>query len=262
MTPALAELQRDFLGYLRDRPNGLAVAIAPGGRIEIGQRLNIYHHAYRARLVEVLQDVFERTWAYLGDDEFAAVARGYIDARPPGETTLQNFGQSLPGWLRQRFPDAPEVAEVAMIDAMMRVAFEGANAAPLALTDFAVLTAEDWSQIGFDFHPTLRLAPITHNAASVWEALERNETPPVASKLQSPTWLLVWRKDLRPHFITIGEIEATALQQLAQGESFAAVCADLDARFPEADAAQSMGVSLRRWIDDRLLVGLRHRAAL
>ncbi|MEP7154277.1 MAG: DNA-binding domain-containing protein [Betaproteobacteria bacterium] len=255
----LAELQREFIRYLHAHDGVVTDAIAPGGRIAIGQRLDIYHHAYRARLVEVLQDVFERTWAYLGDESFAVTAEAFITAHPPGETTLQHFGQSLPDWLRARFPDDPDVAEVAMIDAMMRAAFEGSDAAPLRLEDFAVLTAEHWTHIGFDFHPTMRLAPITHNAARLWEALDKADTPPAARKLDSPTWLLVWRKEMQPHFISIGETEFVAIEQLARGESFAEVCADLDARFPDNDAAQSMGATLRRWIDDQLLVGLRNR---
>lgn len=257
MTPALADLQREFLGYLCDRSGTMPEAIAPGGRIDAGQRLNIYRHAYRARLIDVLRDVFERTWAYLGDDGFADIAGAYLSAHPPGKATLQDFGQSLPAWLRAYFPDDPEIAEVAMIDAMLRTAFEGENAAPLALADFATLTPEEWAQAGFAFHPTLHVTAITHNAAGIWDALDHDRLPPPAARLDSPTWLVVWRKELRPHFITVSEIEATALQQLATGASFAAVCAELDLRFPQANASQEMGVALRRWIDDQLIVGLR-----
>ena len=257
MMPALAHLQRKFLDYLHDRSGSLHEAIAPGGRIEAGQRLDIYRHAYRARLIEVLQDVFERTWTYLGDDGFAEAADAYITAHPPGATTLQDFGQSLPSWLRQRFPDDTDIAEVAMIDAMLRTAFEGGNATPLALANFVALTAEDWARIRFEFHPTLRIVPVTHNAAGIWAALESGEPPPAAAELDSPSWLLVWRQELRPHFITVGEIEAEALRQLGRGESFAAVCAEVDARFPETNATREMGVALRRWIGDGLIVGWR-----
>jgi hypothetical protein len=259
MTMALADMQRDFLAHLSDQPENLGDAITPGGRINVAQRLTIYHHAYRARLIEVLQDVFERTWAYLGDEAFADIAEAYIAAHPPSDATLQDFGQSLPDWLRERFPDDIDIAEVAMIDAMLRSAFEGADAVPLSLGDFAALTEKDWAQIGFAFNPTLRLVPIIHNAAGIWQALENNETPPPAAPLESPTSLLVWRKELRPHFITIGEIEANALQQMMNGESFAGACSTLDERFPDANAGQVMGVALRRWIDDQLIIGLRNR---
>ena len=262
MTQRLAGLQRDFLGHLRNQPGGLPQAITPGGRIDVSRRLHIYHHAYRARLTEVLQDVFERTWAYLGDEAFAAVAMAFIDDHPPAATTLQDFGQALPAWLAKRFPDDAEIAEVAMLDAMLRTAFEAANATPLTLADFATLTAEQWARIGLAFHPSVQQVPLTHNAASIWEALDQALVPPPAARLDSETWLLVWRKDWRPHFITVGEIEALALQQLLAGRSFAATCVDLDARFQGGGAVQRIGVALRQWIDDQLIVGLRDRDAV
>ena len=35
-------------------------------------RLAVYHHAYRAQLVDCLRDTFERVWAWLGDAGFEA----------------------------------------------------------------------------------------------------------------------------------------------------------------------------------------------
>lgn len=253
----LFELQNSFITFLRgefeDDSTQLRAEIVDGGRISREQRLHIYHHAYRARLVEVMQDVFERTWAYLGDDGFESAARNFIEVMPSAEHTLNRYGEQFPAWLTEHFPDDIDISEVARIDWMMRCAFDGVDAAPLTTSALALLSADDWATVGFTFHPSVAVAPIVNNAASIWESLEQGLTPPVARKLETASFLLVWRKDLRPHFVTIGQAESEAIALLRSGESFAATCGMLETRYPDEDAVQTMGASLRRWLDEGML---------
>ena len=255
MSMRLATTQQQFLHMLIDRPNNLATEIREGGKIDVAARLGIYRHAYRARLTEVMQDIFERTWTYIGDESFEQCAHSYVDRTTPSGRTLQGFGATFPDWLVDRFPDDPDIADVARIDWMLRVAFDGANATPIVIDDLAALTPDDWSVVTFQFHPTIALALLTHNAASIWEALDQGVAPPAATRLNDPTWLLVWRQDFRPHFITVGQVEKLAIDKLRDGISFAETCAQLDTQFPGGDVATAIGLALRRWVDDGLLVG-------
>jgi hypothetical protein len=261
----LRELQRRFMGYLHGNEGTenaeLHAGIVDDGRIAIERRLHIYHHAYRARLVEVLQDVFERTWAYLGDDGFADCARAFIESHPSSARTLNRFGADFPDWLAVGFPDDGEIAEVATIDWQLRCAFDGPDVAPLSLADIAALSAEDWAVVGFEFHPTANVVPTSHNAASIWDALEQGQTPPPAMRLDEPASLLTWRKGLQPHFVSVSRPEADAIALLQGGESFAATCTILDARYPSAKVAQMLGKALRRWLDEETLTATSfHRA--
>ena len=113
MNMRLETTQQQFLRMLIDRPNNLAAGIREGGTIDVAARLNIYRHAYRARLTEVMQDIFERTWAYLGDESFEQCAHIYIDLHPPDGRTLQGFGAAFPDWLVERFPEDADIADVA-----------------------------------------------------------------------------------------------------------------------------------------------------
>ncbi len=69
-TPALRQVQRSIADYILDRPRatvdtaGTAVAslVREQTGVDSAQRLGIYHHAYRARLVEVLADSFAKTY--------------------------------------------------------------------------------------------------------------------------------------------------------------------------------------------------------
>jgi hypothetical protein len=257
----LRELQNRFIGYLQSDASienaELHAGIVDGGGIGIERRLHIYHHAYRARLVEVLQDVFERTWAYLGDEGFAECARAFIESYPSAARTLNRFGAEFPGWLAVRFPDDGEIAEVATIDWQLRCAFDGPDAAPLSHANVAALSVEDWAVVGFEFHPTANVVPISHNAASIWDALEQGQTPPPVTRLDEPTFLLSWRKGLQPHFVSVGHAEADAIALLQNGKSFAATCTILDERYPNAEVAQMLGKALRRWIDEEMLIATR-----
>ncbi len=254
----LQSLQHDFLAFLHDAPNEFVTRVAIGGRLTSDRRLAIYHHAFRARLLEVMQDVFERTWAYLGDEVFAGDVNGFIADHPPAERTLNRFGAQFPAWLARHYPRDRDIAEVATLDWMLRCAFDGADCPPLQIDALAALDADAWSRAGFEFHPTLAVAPVTHNAAGIWEALEHGNAPPAAAALATPALLLVWRKQFQPHFITIDAVEAEAIAMLRDGLSFATTCASLDVRHPGCEIAQFIGTALRRWMDEEMLVGITH----
>jgi hypothetical protein len=67
-------------------------------------RLAVYHHAYRAQLVDCLRDTFERVWAWLGDAGFEAAARGYIGSHPPHSWTLSDYGDEFDRALSELYP--------------------------------------------------------------------------------------------------------------------------------------------------------------
>ena len=261
MQLALAELQKAFSQHLRDEPSALAAAIVTGGKIDVDRRMEIYHHAYRARLTEVMQDVFERAWAYLGDANFEQGAHGYIATHPPAGRTLQHFGGQFPAWLAAQYPGDGDLADVAMIDWQLRCAFDSADATPISMADMAAIDAAAWATVGFQFHPALSLTPIIFNAASIWQALNADTPPPPAEKLGAPTWLMVWRREFQPHFVTVSEAEAMLLASMREGKSFAMACDEVASRFADEDVVALAGAALRRWVEEGVIVSITGIAA-
>lgn len=258
-TPArgLEALQAAFQGFVLDQPNDFAEAVAKGGGIGIERRLAIYHNAYRARLVEALRDGYGHTLAYLGDEGFDAAARAYLSAHPSAHPNLRWFGAAFAGWLLGTCMDDPDIGELASLDWALRRAFDAADAPVLGLDELAALPAEDWSRVGFEFQPSGQRLRLEHNTLAIWQAIDQDLTPPEATRLDRPTELLVWRRELQPHFRSLGSLEASAIDRLMQGVGFAATCEALSAEFPEADIAPATGAMLRRWIDEGLLSGLQ-----
>lgn len=257
----LSGLQTAFHDHLLSQAGAIAQEVIDDGRISVDHRLQIYHNAYRVRLLENLQDAYEKTWAYLGGEAFEASALAYIESHPPRHRTLRWHGAEFPQWLGNRFPDDPDIAELALIDWQLRQAFDGPDATPVAAPDLARLSVEEWASVGFGFVPTLFVTPLRFNSVDIWHALDQAHIPPAAEPLSRPAWLLIWRKGWQPHFRILQAAEHAALRQLQDGASFAQVCAGLAERFSDQEAARVAAESLRIWLQDEMISGLTGRPA-
>lgn len=225
----------------------LAIA-AGGGGISRERRLAIYRNAYRMRLEEALQSVFERTWAYAGDDAFAAAAARYVEAHPSTSRNLRDYGAEFPASLSLAMPADPEVAELATMDWNLHRAFDAPDSTPLVPADLSGLDADDWASARLEFHPGVSMAVFEWNAAHLWHALDEGVTPPRPCRLERPAGHLFWRGGLASRFRSVDDAEYGALRDLAAGVTFAAICA--------RTTPEQAGTWLRSWMQDELLVGV------
>src|SRR5260370_15904159 len=69
------------------------------------ERLDIYHRAYFARLVECLRDEFPVLVHALGEDAFDAFALNYLQRYPSRSYTLNHLGTRFPHYLAETRPD-------------------------------------------------------------------------------------------------------------------------------------------------------------
>ena len=252
----LLRLQADFQQHLLGAPSAIADAVTPGGGIDVARRLQIYHHAYRARLVETLADTFGHTARYLGEDWFEADAGAYVETHASTRPSLRDYGGDFPAWLQDRHPQDGDIGELAAIDWALRRAFDGPDAPVLGLADLAALPPEAWATLGLQLQPTASMMTLHFNSLALWQALDADQTPPAAAALAAPGTLLVWRRALQPHFRSLGAVEVLALQRVLAGDSFDRVCRALADHFVDQDTAAEAGTLLRRWVDDGLLAGL------
>lgn len=250
---ALFELQAGFQGYLLGIDDRALTCVESTAKLSAKRRLDIYHNAYRARLVEVLADTYERLVRYIGDSQFDAAARAYIEAFPPAARNLRDYGGTFQDFLAGRFADDPEVAELAGMDLRLRNTFDAPDAEPLGLSQLASLHPEEWDASVFSLHPTASLQSFNWNAPAIWQSLNEERAPPVAERLPQPVMWLFWRKQLQPHFRSLSDEEATALQAIGRGEAFGEVCTALARARPDLDIAPQIALWLRTWLEDGLL---------
>lgn len=216
----LAAVQRHFADRV------LANALPPEMPEDlITGRLPIYHHAYRARLAEVLADTYAKTCLYMGSDTFEAHARDYAVAHPPRTRSLNRYGEGLVGTLRAAYPDNPELHELAQLDWDLRTRFDSADVSTLETA--AAQASDTWTTRPGVLHPSALLRAITTNVVGVWNAIHTDDDVPEAVALPAPATLLVWRKGHQPHFRTLDAAEVAWVQALHAGASVHDACAAL-----------------------------------
>lgn len=242
-----AHLQSRILDGPDDRGDVLGIA-AGGSGLSRERRLAIYRNAYRMRLEEALQSVFERTWAYVGDDEFAAAAARYVEAHPSTSRNLRDYGADFPASLSLAMPADPEVAELATMDWNLHRAFDAPDCTPLVPADLSGLDVDDWAEARLVFHPGVSMAVFAWNVARLWHALDEGVAPPQPTRLERPAGHLFWRGGLASRFRSVDDAEYGALRDLAAGAPFAAICARA--------TPEQAGTWLRTWMQDELLAGV------
>ncbi len=133
--------------------------IADGRGLDALTRLEIYHYAYHARLIECLADDYPSIRHLLGDTRFDALARAYIVAHPSQQPNLNTFGRSFVDFLTTpagtaACGDDDEAAWCFDLARLEWAMVEVIHAAPAPALSLALL-----SELAPDALPKLRLTP-------------------------------------------------------------------------------------------------------
>lgn len=256
MTAGLLQLQSALQQHVLTGAGDVAATLVTGHGLSAERRLHIYHHGYRARLVEALRDTFGHTATYLGEAWFDELAFAHVEAHPSSNANISLYGDRFAAWLHQRLAQDGEIGELAALDWALRRAFDGPDAAPLQVHDLHSVDADAWGRIGFAMVPTCTRLALKHNTLAIWHAIDSDQMPPRAEPLPQALEILIWRRGHQPHFRSLGDREVAALDAMQRGQSFAQICESLAQACPEADIAMEAGSLLRRWIDEELIGAL------
>ncbi|MDX5370987.1 MAG: putative DNA-binding domain-containing protein [Pseudomonadaceae bacterium] len=254
----LSDWQRQLESYLLSEDAEAMQALLPqlrdGPALSGAGGLRIYHNAYRARLLETLRGDYPALHAWLGDDEFDALLRAYLNAHPPSHFSLRWLGRDLAAFLeRHLVPEqAAPLAELARLEWAFTLAFDAADASALGLADVAALPAEAWPALRVAAHPSLQRLPCRYNSLALWRAVKAGADFPGSQPLAREELCLVWRQELVCRYRALAADEADALQCMLAGASFAELCAELAASHAERAPALAAGW-LKQWLQDGLL---------
>lgn len=250
----LARLETEFQSFVLDGTAGIEAAVAETSRVPVQKRLAIYSDAYRARLAEALENNFPVLAKLLGGEQFAELARRFVQQQASGHYSIRWYGAQLPELLAGESPyrEQPVLAELADWEWKMTLAFDAADAAPLRASELDALTPGRWAEARLVPHPSVHVLALRTNAPAAWRALNRDEAPPAFTQGEAQSWL-IWRRGLDTYFRSIDAIEAGALSFIASGQSFGALCEMLAQDGNDEAAATGAAKLLRRWLDDELL---------
>jgi hypothetical protein len=253
----LRQLQRDLQCHLLGEQSAIADAIVDAPPLPVPDRLGIYRNAYRVRLIEALDDTYPILHAVLGDEVFQALGEEFVATHPSVHRSIRWYGGELKDFLSQCPPYAeqPILAELALLEWTLAEVFDAADAQPKPRAAFSAIDASAWSELRFEFHPSLRRLHLQWNTTAVWQAMSHAAAPPDPACAERPMPWLLWRQNLQNYFRSMTADEAAALDAALRGGTFGEVCAALGDWLPDDEIPLRAASLLGLWADSGIIVG-------
>ncbi len=244
----LREMQREFLGYILEKPTGIVDSIVSSGDYNAQQRLDLYADGYKLRLKEAMMTDYEQLHAYLGDDMFDQLMEAYITHYPSHHPSLRYFGKSIPVILAEKEPwkQIPELVEIAVLEKAFCDSFDAADGQAVTLQHLSRIDPNDWPSLKVRFHDSVQLLDMQYNSVQIWQALSNDEAPP--AREQDPTCWLIWRKELISQFRAIAAAEERTIKMMESGGDFSAMCELLLDYYSEEETPQQAIALLQQWL--------------
>lgn len=251
----LADLQALFQGDILKGGDGILTHIPDSPKESKETLFSVYRDAYVLRLVGILREDFERLHTYIGDEAFDELVRGYIAAHPSHTPNARWYGQQMPAYVASlaRFEEQPIVAALARLEGALNDVFDCADVPAMQKEDLAAFAPEDFERLVFKPHPSARWFNTAVDVGAIWSALAKEETPPAVEACDPPQTLIVWRRDLTPHYRVLGREEAMMWAEMEKGVRFGILCEMLATFDDPENAALRAAQYLQNWIADGML---------
>lgn len=178
--------------------------VRPGPRSSASQRLDVYRESYVARLVECLSDDYPALQYALGDQDFAQLARGYVDAHPSRSASLNYFGRDFASFCAQQHgSERAFSAELARLEWALVEAIHAPESQPIAADRLADIAPEAWPNARFAANPSLCVLCFDHPVNAFYQAYRDDRAPELPAPAASAVAVYrcgnaLWRADLAP----------------------------------------------------------------
>lgn len=255
--PTLAELQHSLQDFLLDNNAEAEQLTLETPQFSRQERLQIYHNAYRLRLIDALRNDFPALEKVLGEEAFAKTCTGFISAFPSTNPSLRWLGEKLPQFLQSSHPI--HIGELAAFEWAQAMAFDAANTSLANIDDIRALPPEAWMTMQLEFHLSAQMLWLKSNAPALWSRCIKEEG---AADLEvtvatEPNAWLVWREDLQVIYRALEQPEASAMQAFMSQKNFAEVCSALCDWFAEEQVPMQAARYLQQWLQAGLVTGIR-----
>jgi len=267
----LDEIQAFFAEQLRSRralPRDTSVReraerlLKNSGRLSAIERLEIYREQFWLRHTSSLVEDFPGLSGILGQEAWAALIEGYLDAYPPRSFTLRDLGLHLPEYIasRRSLENQRLCQEMAALEVAYVEIFDAADAVPVSHATVASVPESAWAGARLVVHPALRLLELEYPVAALRrkliEAPPGAERPPLPAR--EPQCLLVFRRELQMFHETTNKAAFRILRALTRRVPLTAACELAAAEVPEeaATIAENVGRWFQSWAARGFIIGI------
>ena len=251
----LASLQEEFQRAVIEGDDAVLAELVDTSKENRAVLLNVYRNAYTGRLMEFLAHDYEKLYAFLGEEQFRDLSRGFIGANPSATPNARWFGAKLPEFLRETDPyrTLPELGDLADLERALNDVFDAPDEPVLDLADLTVVPPDGWPELSFTPHPATRRLDQSTNATDIWRALQNEDTPPETKTLGETRQIIVYRSGGMASFRPMPSDEAMMWDEAAKGVRFSVLCEMLSIYGGEENAAGRAAQHLQEWINSGLL---------
>lgn len=225
--------------------------VRPGAQTTPLDGLEVYHHAYKARLVECLVDDYPALQHALGEEAFEDLARRYIVAHPSRSPNLNAYGRHMEAFCRgQDLAHAGFLADLARLEWALVEILHAEDAPPLSAAELEKTPPEQWAGAKLLPSHTFRLCRFDYPVNAYFQAFKEERAPSIPSA--APLALAVYRDGLTLWRMELTPAMADLLGDLARGETLGEALGRMEARIKDADelaeAAQSVMAWFSSWV--------------
>ena len=248
-------------------PEQLERVVTASRNLSAAERLAIYGHAYYARLIECLGEVYPVLQRAVTKETFDGFAFGYLQAYPSRSYTLNALGRNFPRYLDETRPvsgdaeadpvsetDWPQfLVDLARLEWEIYEVFDGPgmeDRSPLSADDLLALPSASWEQVCLRPVPCLRLLVSGFPVNDYYTATTHNpEGTQITWGAPEPSFTAITRRDYIVRRYTLTQEEHFLLASLVSGIPIGRAVETLAAaaRLDEEVLATRLNVWLRNW---------------
>lgn len=219
----LADQQREFAAAILDSRRAVpAGLVGPDGKPSL-KRFSVYRNNVVVGLIETLRETYSAVEKIVGEGFFRIMAGGYAVVEPPQSPILLNYGAGFPDFI-EKFEPASSLrylADVARIERAWAESYNAAEALPLDPAELTGVAPDQFSEIQFVMHPSLRIVRSKLPALTIWQMNSEDGEPGPVDVESGGQDILVLRPDAEVEVRLMPEGSADFLMALARGETVA-----------------------------------------
>ena len=235
-----------------------------GPKLDAADRLAIYRHGYRARLVECLADDYPALQFALGEEPFEALCHEYIERHPSSSPSLNFFGRHMARFCREGasrglLAARDFAADLAALEWALVEVLHARAADALSPEALGAIPVERWPSARLPPSDTARVLRFDYPVSAFFQRFKMGEHPTVPARARSATAVYrtdvtLWRMDLTPAM-------ATLLESLFRGATLGDALGQLEGGLDEREAAEAER-SVMLWFQEWVKGGLFARVEL
>lgn len=184
---------------------------------ELHARLAIYQNNFYASLIDILRETYPTLHKLISEESFKALARKFIEASPPDNALLFEYGNGFAEFIDNFTPliNYPYLSDVCRLDWMRHCAYYTRDEKSLSAEIFLQYDVAQIGRATLGLHPSAHMLVSKYAVYSIWESNQQEASAEINAN--TPENVLVLRTDTGIQTLNISTSTLVFLQHLQSG---------------------------------------------